>query len=117
VRAESTVADAADAMLAKRAPVALVVADTPARQPLGLVTATALAKLPVRERPGLPVTQLMSRAFLITPEDELADVQRLLDEEGAEAAVVADQGQILGTLAREEIARALQLRQLAAARL
>ncbi|HZS41392.1 MAG TPA: site-2 protease family protein [Polyangia bacterium] len=113
VEAGATVADAAAAMLEARSPLAVVTSNG---RPIGLVTAGEVARVPVRERGARLVAAELAPVQMVSFDDELPAVLRRLDEERLEAVVVEQHGQLVGTLSREDIARALQLRELAAAR-
>ena len=111
VEGSATAADAAGAMLAARSQVCFVLSE---ERPVGMVTASTLAAIPVRERAAVPVAKIMERVPQVTPSDELPLVLRKLEEERLEAAAVVDQGRLVGALTLVDIARGLQLRELAA---
>ncbi len=111
VDAGATVAEAAQAMLARRTSACFVIGEG---RLLGAVTASTVATIPVRKRAEVPVKAAMQPAAQVTPDDDLPTVLSVLDEEQLEAAVVIDHGELIGTLAREDIARGLQLGDLTA---
>jgi Zn-dependent protease/predicted transcriptional regulator len=114
IPSQATVADAAQAMVAERCDVVLVLDGA---RVTGVVTAHDVVRMPVRERADHAVARVMRPAITVSVDDELAGVLRRLDEERLSAAVVATaEGQPLGTLTREDIARALQLRELSPAK-
>jgi Zn-dependent protease/predicted transcriptional regulator len=113
VDAAATTADAANAMLAARSNVCFIVAEG---RPAGLVSASAIAALPVRERGSLPATNVMQRLPLVTLDADLPSVLKMLDEERLEAAAVVENGQLIGALSLEDIARGLRLHELAVGR-
>jgi Zn-dependent protease/CBS domain-containing protein len=106
---DATVEQAAEAMLAARSEVGLVT-----RRPgtsLECVTAAELAAIPVRERSGMPVERFLRPLRLVDARTDLLDAIASLDEDGAAALGVVESGRLLGTLDREDVARALALRQ------
>ncbi len=106
----ATAAEAAAAMVAARSQVCLVVANG---RPAGIVTASLLSEIPVRQRATVPVASVMRKVPLASLNDELPAVLKVLDEERLQAAAVVDGDQLVGTLSLEDIARGLQLRELA----
>jgi Zn-dependent protease/CBS domain-containing protein len=110
VPAGATAAEAAQAMLTARSDVCFVLSG---ERPIGMVSSRPLARTPVRERAALPVTAIMQPAPLVALDDDLPAVVKRLDEERLDGAAVLADGQLVGTLSREDIARGLQLRELA----
>jgi CBS domain-containing protein len=111
VPAEATVADAAAALWRERAPVGFVVEEG---RPIGAVTAEAIARVPVRERAAVAARSLMRSVPVVAPDEELGAALKQLEEQGVDAAAVVEQGRLVGTLSIEDIARGLQLREVAA---
>lgn len=112
VDAGATAAQAAGAMLASRSDLCFVVAG---ERPIGVVTAAAIAAVPVRTRASVPVANLMHEPAAVRLDDDLPSVLKLLAERRLPAAAVVDGDRWVGALSREDIARGLQLRDLAPA--
>jgi CBS domain-containing protein len=104
---EATLADAAHAMLDARSDVAVVAAPG---EPPTCVTATALMRVPVRERAATPVGLFAAPLRLVDATSELDAAVALLDEEPSGALGVTREGRLAGTLSREDVMRALALR-------
>jgi CBS domain-containing protein len=110
VDSAGTAADAATAMLDARSESCVVLSE---QSPIGMVTAAPLSNLPARERASTPVTRIMQGLSLVRTDDDLPSVLRMLDEERLESVVVTDGERLVGSLSRADIARGLQLRELA----
>jgi Zn-dependent protease/predicted transcriptional regulator len=111
VSADSTAAEAASAMLSQAANACIVLADG---RPTGVVTASDVSRIPVRERANVPVLQVTRRADPVSVTDDVPTVLSWMNESQVEAVPVVDHEQLVGMLSLEDIARALQLRDLAA---
>jgi Zn-dependent protease/predicted transcriptional regulator len=109
----ASTADAAARMIEARSGVCVVLDEG---RPVGMLTASTLARIPVRQRAAVAVTSLMQRPLLVTSDQELPSVLKMLDEERLEAAVVVEHDQLAGTLSLDDIARGLQLHELSAGR-
>jgi Zn-dependent protease/predicted transcriptional regulator len=110
VDANETLGRAAAAMLEAKSQVAVVAEGNRA---VGIVSANEISRAPARQRDRVAVGQVMRKAPVVSIDEELPTALRLLDE-GLDAVPVADAGQVVGILSREEVARAAQLRQLVA---
>lgn len=113
VDAGASAAEAAAAMIAARRQVCFVVSGG---EPVGMVTSAKVAAIPVRERAAVPAAQIAERVLVVAPDDDLPAVWKRLDEERLPAGAVIDHGRLVGALTLDDIARGLQLRELAADR-
>ena len=112
VDAGATVADAATAMLEARTDACVVRSGD---RPVGVVTAAALAAIPVRERAGLHVAGVARRPVNVALDEDISAALAAFDHERADAVCVVEAGEIAGTLSRDDLARAVQLRELTTA--
>jgi Zn-dependent protease/predicted transcriptional regulator len=108
----ASAAQAAAAMLEARTDVCFLLSGG---APRGLVTAAALSQIPVRDRSEVPVARVMQKLALVSLHDDLPTVLKMLTQERLDAVGVVDEStQLVGTLSRDDIARGLQLREIAA---
>jgi Zn-dependent protease/CBS domain-containing protein len=106
----ATLADVGQALVEAHADLCLVVAG---ERPVGMVSAAQVMRVPVRERAELPVTQAMLPPATVAVDEELPAVLRKLDEERLDAMAVVENGRVVGTITREDLARAQLRRELA----
>lgn len=111
VPAADLVFDAGERMLAEKRLAFPVVEDG---RVVGLISLEDVERVPFEERRATRVRAAMEPAVLLAPDDKVADaLRRLAGSRAGHAAVVAE-GRLVGTLSRSDIARGLQLRELAA---
>ena len=110
VRADSSVYDAAEHMLAARRPACAVTLDG---QSVGLLTLEAIQAVPLERRSQLRAGEIAILTSPLAPDDDAAKAFRIMVETNAPALAVADDGRLVGTLSRDDIARELKLTELA----
>ena len=110
MRAESSVYDAAEDMLAARSPACAVTVDG---QSVGLLTLEAIQAIPFERRSQLRAGEIALLTPPLGPAEEAAKAFRIMVETDAPELAVAENGQLVGTLKREDIVRELKLTELA----
>jgi CBS domain-containing protein len=109
IGATTSVHDAAERMLRERRLAFPVLAD---RQVLGVVTLEAIQAVPPERRSELLVGHVAIEVPPLTPTDDAGKALRLMTESSAPQLPVVVDGQLVGTVRRREIIRALKLAEL-----
>jgi CBS domain-containing protein len=109
VPADVSVHDAAERMLRERRTVLIV---TSGGAPLGIITLEAVKRVPVELRARMLARDAMKALQPLSPGDDATQALRLLGENDVPQLPVADGGQLVGAVGRDDIARALELNEL-----
>ena len=81
---------------------------------VGLVTLEAIEAVPLADRASTPVRAVARAPAVLAPGDHVSDALRLLERERLHEAPVVQDGALVGTLSRFDVARGLKLQELAA---
>jgi len=82
----------------------------------GVVTLQDVRRVPVDRHAATPVRDVMRRAAGVSPADEVWEGLRVMERDDLAQLPVVDEGRLVGTLRREDVARGLQLHELEAMR-
>jgi len=111
IDAEETLLGVADRMIRERRTAYPV---TDGGRVIGFVTADAVKRVPSENRARTLARQAVQPTTTVDAEERLADVLHLVGEAGLAEVAVVDAGRLIGTLSARDIARGLDLRELAA---
>jgi Zn-dependent protease/CBS domain-containing protein len=81
---------------------------------VGLVTLEAIEAVPLARRASTPVRAVARPSPSLAPRDHVSDALRLLERERLHEVPVVEDGVLVGTLSRFDVARGLKLQELAA---
>jgi CBS domain-containing protein len=81
---------------------------------LGTVTLEAVERIPVDERKVTAASTAMTLAATVASSEQAANVLRLFADRATASVTVVDDGQLVGTVSRFDVARALRLQKLLA---
>jgi len=109
VPADLSVYEAAERMLRERR---LAFAVTVEGQPVGLVTLDAIQAVPPERRAELRARDIIVETPPLSPGDDAAVALRTMGETDLPLLAVAEDGRLVGTVSREDIARSLALGEL-----
>jgi Zn-dependent protease/predicted transcriptional regulator len=109
VPANISVDDAAEDMLAARSLACAVTVDG---QSVGLLTLDAVQAVPVERRSQIRAGEIAILTPPLSPGEDAAKAFRIMSETDAPQLAVAEDGQLVGTLSREDLVRELKLTEL-----
>jgi CBS domain-containing protein len=106
---EASVYDTGERMLRERR---LAFAVTEAGHPVGLVTLESVQAVPPEQRERVETRQIAIATPPLSPDDDAGKALRLMTETRAPQLAVAENGQLVGMISRNDIIRGLKLSEL-----
>ena len=106
-----SVRDAAERMLRERR---LALATTVDGRPVGLITLDAVQAVPPERRAETPARSIAVEIPPLSPEDDVAKALQLMTERNLPQLAVAEDGNVVGSISRDDVVRGLRLTELEA---